>query len=331
MRDHLIAPHGGVLIDLIVDETRAADLKEASRDWISWDLTSRRLCDLELLLNGAFSPLTGVMTRADYDQVCSRMRLADGTLWPVRITLDVPEELAKTLKPGAHIALRDAEGVMLGALHVEDVWQPDREAEAEAVFGSSNREHPGVAHLLERSHAYYVGGRVAGIQLPVHYDYRALRRTPAELRREFARLGWRKVVAFQTRNPMHRAHHELTFRAAKEVDANLLIHPVVGMTKPGDVDHYTRVRCYQALLARYPRDTAMLSLLPLACGSQGQGRSCGTRSSARTTAAHTSSSAGILRGLEATRKVSPFTDRTRPKNCSSSTRKSWGSRWCRSK
>jgi sulfate adenylyltransferase len=160
--------------------------------------------------------------------------------------------------------LRDAEGVMLAALRVEDAWQPDRTAEAEAVFATTNPEHPGVAHLLNTTHPCYVGGRVEGLQLPAHYDFRPLRLTPAELRAEFERLGWRQIVAFQTRNPMHRAHQELTRRAAVEVGANLLIHPVVGMTKPGDVDHYTRVRCYQALLPHYPPNTAKLALLPLA-------------------------------------------------------------------
>ena len=153
---------------------------------------------------------------------------------------------------------------MLAVLHVEDIWRPDRKAEAQTVFGTTNSEHPGVAHLLDRTEPVYLGGRLEGLQPVSHYDYKELRHTPAELRAAFAKLGWTKVVAFQTRNPMHRAHQELTLRASKEVEANLLIHPVVGMTKPGDVDHYTRVRCYQALLPRYPQNTAMLSLLPLA-------------------------------------------------------------------
>ena len=264
MADHLNPPHGGTLVSLIVDSERAAELKAASRDWPSWDLTSRQLCDLELLLNGGFSPLRGFLTKRDYARVCHEMRLGGGVLWPMPITLDVTEQLGQRLAPGAQLALRDPEGVMLAVLHVEDVWCPDRAAEAQAVFGTANREHPGVAYLLDRAHPVYVGGQLEGVQFPVHYDYRPLRRTPAELRAEFAKRGWRKVVAFQTRNPMHRAHQELTLRAAKEVEANLLIQPVVGMTKPGDVDHYTRVRCYQALVPTYPANTAMLSLLPLA-------------------------------------------------------------------
>ncbi len=264
MVDDLIAPHGGELINLLADIDRTSSIKTESRDWPSLDLNERQLCDLELLLSGAFSPLQGFLTKADYERVCGEMRLSDGTLWPIPIMLDVSEDLAEKLSSGSNIALRDAEGVMIAALNVEDVWQPDREEEANAVFGTTNREHPGVAQLLDRTSPYYVGGTITGLSAVPHYDYKLLRHTPAEVRSEFTKLGWTKVVAFQTRNPMHRAHQELTLRAAKEIEANLLIHPVVGMTKPGDVDHYTRVRCYQALLHRYPRKTAMLSLLPLA-------------------------------------------------------------------
>jgi sulfate adenylyltransferase len=192
------------------------------------------------------------------------MRLADGTLWPMPVTLDVSEGAAGMLSPGGSLALRDPEGVMLAVLHVGETWRPDRLAEARAVLGSEDPAHPGVAHLLERSLPVYVGGEIEGVERPRHYDFRPLRLTPAELRAEFARLGWRKVVAFQTRNPMHRAHHELTLRAATEAGASLLIHPVVGLTKPGDVDHYARVRCYEALLPRYPQHTVKLALLPLA-------------------------------------------------------------------
>jgi len=264
MTDHLIAPHGGALVNLIAAAGRQAELRDGSRGWPSWDLTPRQICDLELLLDGAFSPLTGFLRRADYERVCTEMKLASGALWPMPITLDVPKEFADKLQVGGMLALRDAEGVMLAALHVEDLWSPDREKEAQAVFATTNKEHPGVAHLLDRAHPVYLGGRVEGVQAPLHYDFQALRRTPAEVRAEFARRGWRTVVAFQTRNPLHRAHQELTLRAAKAVKANLLIHPVVGMTKPGDVDHYTRVRCYEALMSSYPPNSAMLSLLGLA-------------------------------------------------------------------
>jgi len=262
---HLISPHGGELVNLIVDEERAAELKTQSRDFPSWDLTARHIRDLELLLNGGFSPLRGFMNKADYEGVCHNMRLMSGLIWSIPITLDVSESFAKDLKQGSSkIALRDAEGVMLAVLHVEDVWQPDRRAEAKAVFNSTSPVHPGVNYLLNKENPWYVGGRVEGLQPPAHYDFKNLRLTPAELRVEFARLGWRRVVAFQTRNPMHRAHVELTLRAAKQVETNLLLHPAVGVTKLGDVDYFTRVRCYQRLLTKYPHDTAKLALLPLA-------------------------------------------------------------------
>jgi len=262
---HLIPAHGGELVQLIASAERAAELKAHSREWPSWDLSARQLCDLELLLSGGFSPLRGFMGRRDYEGVCHEMHLASGILWPMPITLDVTEEFAKKLTPGSSsVALRDPEGVMVAVLHVEEVWQPDRKDEAKSVFGTTSTVHPGVDHLLNRSNPWYVGGKLEGLQNPTHYDFKTLRLTPAELRAEFSRVGWRRIVAFQTRNPMHRAHVELTFRAAKTVEANLLIHPSVGMTKPGDVDYFTRVRCYQLLLAKYPAGTVRLSLLPLA-------------------------------------------------------------------
>ncbi len=264
MQDHLNPPYGGTLVNLLAPPERASDLQGESRDWPSWDLTAKQLCDLELLLNGGFSPLRGYMSRTDYEGTCSNMRLANGQLWPIPIVLDVPEKFARSLGPNSKVALRDPEGVMLAALHVEGVWQPDRQAEAESVFGTTSEFHPGVGYLAKQTHPWYVGGSLEGVQLPTHYDFKTLRLTPTELRTEFAQRGWRRIVAFQTRNPMHRAHQELTFRAAKQVEANLLLHPSVGMTKPGDVEYYVRVRCYQELLSRYPPGTVKLALLPLA-------------------------------------------------------------------
>jgi len=262
---HLIAPHGDELINLMVGSDRAPEIKSHSTEWPSWDLTARQVCDVELLLSGGFSPLKGFLNRKDYEGVCQSMKLANGLIWPMPITLDVTEDFAKSLKPdSSKVALRDGEGVMLAVLHVEDVWQPDRKTEAQQVFGSTSKAHPGVDYLLNRSNPWYVGGTLEGMQPPSHYDFKNLRLTPAELRTEFARLGWRRVVAFQTRNPIHRAHQELTLRAAKQVEANLLLHPSVGMTKPGDVDYFTRVRCYQLLLSKYPQGTVKLALLPLA-------------------------------------------------------------------
>ena len=262
--DNLVEPHGGRLVDLIAGAERAEELKLASRDWPSWDLTPRQLCDLELLLNGGFSPLTGFQNREDYEAVCDRSRLSDGTLWPMPVTLDVSAEVSAQAKSAGMLALRDSEGVMLAVLHVEDAWEPDRKAEATNVYGTEDAAHPTVRFLLESCGPHYVGGRVEGLRAPVHYDFRTLRHSPQELRREFEQLGWLRVIAYQARNPMHRAEHEMTLRAAKEAGANLLIQPAVGTTPPGDLDHYTRVHCYEAILGRYPQHTAKLSLLPLA-------------------------------------------------------------------
>ena len=175
---HLIAPHGDELVNLVADPQRSSELKSHSREWPSWDLTPRQICDLELLMSGGFSPLRGFMNRADYEGVCHNMKLASGIIWPMPITLDVPEDFAKSLKPGSSkIALRDAEGVMLAVLSVEDVWQPDRMAEAKAVFNSTSKAHPGVDFLLNRSNPWYVGGTVEGAQKPSHYDFHSLRLT----------------------------------------------------------------------------------------------------------------------------------------------------------
>lgn len=264
MYSRLISPHGGRLINLLVSQTRAKELKRHSHDWLSWDLTHCQICDLELLANGGFSPLQGFLCRNDYESVCEKARLADGTLWPIPIMLDVSEELAKNLDSGSILALRDPEGVMLAALNVEEVWQPNLIEEAEQIFGTINPEHPGVACLQNDTNRWYVGGRLEVLQLPHHYDFVGFRLTPSQLREKFTTLGWHRIIAFQTRNPMHRAHQEITFRAARELEANLLIHPVVGLTKPGDVNHYTRVRCYMSILKRYPHHMAIMSLLPLA-------------------------------------------------------------------
>lgn len=256
-------PYGGTLTNLLADAARAADLKRQSKEWLSWDLTPRQLCDLELLLNGGFSPLRGFLGPTDYDRVCREMRLTNGTLWPIPVMLDVSESFASKLDAGAKVALRDPEGLLMAILTVREVWRPDRMAEAESVYGTANRQHVGAKFLMDEVGPMYVGGEVEGLQLPQYHDFQDLRHTPAQLREEFHRRGWRKVIAFQTRNPMHRAHFEMTLQAANERGANLLIHPTTGMTKPGDVDHFCRVRCYQALLPRYPENLATLSLLPL--------------------------------------------------------------------
>lgn len=262
--DHLIKPHGGTLIDLLVDEERAAQLKQESQGLMSVTLSQRQLCDLELLMNGAFSPLTGYMTEQVYERVVQEMRLPSGLLWPMPVTLDIPDAQAEKLEQGARIALRDEEGFMLAVMQVESLWRPDKKREAELVYGTASDEHPGVRHLYEKAHPVYVGGSIEGIQLPYHYDFETLRDTPQELRHLFDKLGWCRVVAFHTSKPMHRVHREITLRAAKEAQANILLHPAVGMTKPGDLHYYARVHCYQAIRRHYPHNMAALSLLPLA-------------------------------------------------------------------
>ncbi|MGX9357055.1 bifunctional sulfate adenylyltransferase/adenylylsulfate kinase [Roseobacteraceae bacterium S113] len=250
--------------ELYVSYESAQKLKVEAADLVSHDLTPRQICDLELLMNGGFNPLKGFLSEADYNSVVDTMRLTTGELWPMPITLDVSEDFASSLEIGQDIALRDQEGVILATMTLTDRWEPNKSHEAEQVFGADDDAHPAVNYLHNTAGKIYLGGPVTGIQQPVHYDFRGRRDTPNELRAYFRKLGWRKVVAFQTRNPLHRAHQELTFRAAKEAQANLMIHPVVGMTKPGDVDHFTRVRCYEAVLDKYPQSTTTMSLLNLA-------------------------------------------------------------------
>ncbi len=250
--------------ELYVSYDSAQKLKVDAGELKSHDLTPRQICDLELLMNGGFNPLKGFLSEADYDGVVNDLRLSDGTLWPMPINLDVSESFAEGLKIGEDIALRDQEGVILATMTVTDRWEPNKALEAEKVFGADDLAHPAVNYLHNAAGKIYLGGPITGLQQPVHYDFRGRRDTPNELRAYFRKLGWRRIVAFQTRNPLHRAHQELTFRAAKEAQANLLIHPIVGMTKPGDVDHFTRVRCYEAVLDKDPAATSSMSLLNLA-------------------------------------------------------------------
>lgn len=260
----LIEPLGGVLRQLVVDHETAVILKSKAKILPSWTLNDRQICDLEMLLNGGFSPLDGFLTEEDYHSVCENMRLKDGTVWPIPVTLDVTADFADKMVIGKQIALKDKEGFIIAVMTVRSMWTPDRKKEAEQVLQTVDETHPAVNYLLNESNPVYIGGPVQGLMLPKQYDYKSLRHTPKEVRAIFEKNGWENVVAFQTRNPMHRAHVELTIRAAKEHDAKILIHPVVGLTKPGDVDHYTRVRCYQHVLKKYENNSAMLSLLPIA-------------------------------------------------------------------
>jgi sulfate adenylyltransferase len=262
--ENLIKPHGGELCHLLVDEERAEALKAGSDDYPSLTLNLRQICDLELLLNGGFSPLRGFMNRDAYESVIDGYHLPDGTLWSLPISLDVPAKLAGQLESGRQLALRDAEGFMLAVLSVEDIWRPDKQREAEEIYATTDRRHPGVGYLLDQVHDTYIGGSLHGIQLPTHFDFETLRHTPEELRHLFVKMGWQSVLGFHTCKPMHRLHREITLQAAREVQANILLHPSVGMTKPGDLHYYARVHCYQAVRRHYPHNMATLSLLPSA-------------------------------------------------------------------
>ena len=261
------SPHGGILKDLIArDAPRHAELEAEASKLPAIILTERQLCDLELILNGGFSPLEGFMNEKDYNGVVAESRLADGALFSMPINLDTTSQTVERLKlkAGSKVTLRDfRDDRNLAILTIDDIYKPDKQKEAQEVFGG-DPEHPAIVFLNNTVKELYIGGKVEAVNRLNHYDYVALRYTPAELRLHFDKLGWTKVVAFQTRNPMHRAHRELTVRAARDRQANVLIHPVVGLTKPGDIDHFTRVRVYQALMPRYPNGMAVLGLLGLA-------------------------------------------------------------------
>ena len=254
---------------LLVREGEAERLKWDSLDLPSVTLSQRQLCDLELMLNGGFTPLDGFMDRESYEHVADSMRLPGGELWPIPVTLDVDRALADRIDPGSRIALRDQEGLLLAVLDVTAVWEVDKRAEAQRVYGTTSPDHPGVRYLQERIAAVYVGGRVSGIQIPTHYDYQELRHSPLELRRYFERLGWRRIIGFHTSRPMHKRERELTLCAAREARGHLLLHPVVGVTMHRDLNHFARIKCYQEILRHYPHHIAALSLLPLAVRGAG--------------------------------------------------------------
>jgi len=259
----LFTAHSGELVNLIVSEERASVLKALSRSLQSITLSSSAASDLELIMNGAFSPLRGFMNRSDYESVLDRMRLQDRTLWPIPVCLGISESEAQHLESGQSVALRDNEGFMLAVLHVKDIWPIEKEREAEAVYDTQDQEHSGVRCLFDSPGKYYVGGAIEGIQLPLHSTFKSMRHSPLEMRNLFKKLGWRRIVGFHTRNPLHRAQYELTLRAMAQVKANLLLHPVAGNVNPGDMDYYTRTHCYLAAGKNYPANMMHLSLIPL--------------------------------------------------------------------
>jgi len=255
----LISPYGDKLVDLI---DPSPELARYAATLPSIQISERSQCDLELLATGAFSPLDRFMGQRDFSSVVDSMRLANGTLFPIPITL--PVDASAPVELHHDIALRSSKNEILAIMKVEEIYGWDHEEVARKVFGTTDRKHPLVAEM-DRWGRLNISGALRVLKLPTPHDFRELRRTPAEVRHLLEKRGRANVVAFQTRNPMHRAHEELTRRAIERVDGVLLLHPVVGMTKPGDVDHYTRVRTYKVLAANhYPQDRIVLSLLPLA-------------------------------------------------------------------
>jgi sulfate adenylyltransferase len=261
-KDILIEPYGGKLVNLLVSEEEREDLRMKAASLPRVQLSARNVCDLELLATGGFSPLNGFMNRADYDRVLEEIRLASGVLFPLPITLTIKKDAGFTLD--RELALADQHNNVLAVMHVEEIFEWDREREARLAYGTDDLRHTLVAEMNSWGELC-VSGPMRVLQLPRYYDFRGLRLSPLEVRERLAALGRRNVVAFQTRNPLHRAHEELTARAAREIDGALLLHPVVGLTKPGDIDHFTRVRSYKVLAERYyDPERMMLALLPLA-------------------------------------------------------------------
>jgi len=269
-RGFALAAHGptGKLINPLVpkDTQEWADLRVHSSTLPEVVLSYRNLCDIELILNGGFSPLAGFMTKDEYSGVCDKMRLPCGTLYPVPVNLDITKEKAKEIEESgkSQVVLKDMEGNPLAVMDIQDTWEADKKMEADTCWGG-DPEHPAIMTLMNHTNDIYIGGKLTGLSLPPHYEYADLRKTPQETRDMFEKMGWNKVCAFQTRNPMHRAHYELTVQAlAGDDEMKLLVHPVVGMTKPGDIDHHTRVKCYKEIMPMYPEGRAALVVYPLA-------------------------------------------------------------------
>ncbi len=254
---------------LLVPEAHAQELKREALRLPSWDLSYRQVGEVELLLSGACFPLRGFLGQADSESVYQTLRLADGTLWPMPLHLDVTEAFAAGLHPGDRVALRHPEGMVMAVLTVEDVWFPDREREAEALFGTGDERHAGVFRLFHETSPVYVGGRLEGIELPVHHTFKAWHLTPLALRRAFEERGWSRILAFHAPRLMHRVEVEQTRRAAEQVGAGLLVLPAVGRACPDDLDYFCRVRCYQRVVEQYNSNSSLLNILPVFSASAG--------------------------------------------------------------
>ncbi len=252
------------VVNLLVNDEQHELLKKLSTSMPEIILNERQICDFELLTTGVFSPLKGFMKQIDYESVLDRMRLETGDLWPIPICLDISESIAGTLETGQSVTLRDPEGFLLGILNIEDIWPLDIEKEAMSIYGTSDKSHPGVDYLYNKSGKFYIGGEIQALNLPIHPDFKQIRNSPQEVKNTFNKLGWKRIVGFQTRQPIHRPQFEMTIQAMRKAKANLLLLPVAGVTKPGDFDHFTRMRCYQKVAAHYPPDSHVLNLLPLA-------------------------------------------------------------------
>lgn len=262
--DQLISAYKGELINLLMDERESEQIKSSSQSFTEVTLSQRQICDLELIVTGGLSPLTGFMSQRDYDSVLENTTLSNGTIWPIPYYLDISKTQAENINIGDSLALLDPEGFMSAVMTVESLWKPDKRKEAECIYGTVDNAHPGVNYLFNTVGDIYVGGRVSALQLQTHYDFEELRFTPRELRQHFDRLGWKSVVAFHTSKPMHSVHYEMTMRASIQANAHILIHPVVGMSNPGDLHYHSRVHCYEAILKEYPKNLVTLALIPMA-------------------------------------------------------------------
>ena len=255
---------------LLVHFRRVEALRAEALECLTIDLSARQLCDLELLLNRGLYPLSGYMGRKDYESVLEKMRLDDGTVWPIPICLDVAEAVAGRLIVGERVALNDQEGFLLAIMVVEEVWRPDKKKEALAVYGTDDPgAHPGVMHLYDRTRDWYVGGRLEGVTLPIHYDFQHLRLSPSETVRTFTMNGWRRVLGFHTDEYLHCAHREMVIAAAREAGAAIFMQPVADLSHPGNLDYYTQIRCYQAFTEKFPANMIKLGLTPFASRKAG--------------------------------------------------------------
>ncbi|MGM0417504.1 MAG: bifunctional sulfate adenylyltransferase/adenylylsulfate kinase [Thermodesulfobacteriota bacterium] len=263
MKSHLNPPYKGQLVNLSVDQNKAADFKNKANELVQVALNLRTILDFELLANGAYSPLQGFMTKKDYISVLEKMELSDNTFWPLPICLDIDLATYEKIKNENQIALTDPEGFQLGIMDVEDIWTPDKKKEADLLYNSSEYSHPGIKYLLNAVGEYYAGGKVTVIEYPVNYDFKQYRYTPEELRSHFLRTGWQNAAAFQTRHPIHRLQYELCLNIIKDMKRKLLINQVAEQTIPGDFDRFTRVRATEKIIDLFPPNSACLNILPL--------------------------------------------------------------------